>query len=304
MPQENKEKVKCIYLIPFYDKDIKQLYDTVDSILYYSHGKYKIICVNDCQEEENIKNVEKKLARSEIEIFTPVYNIVWPRNGYGALFCKLYQAMKYALDNCQFDYLVKLDTDALLTGSELLGFVDLYYSKINSDIGILGSYRIKCDGSKRTRWEWRIYLLFLVYIAKKLSRKSKLWNKCLPVANKNGYKLGESMLGGAYICTYTCLQAMINIYPPDFSIKDQLYLTKIGEDVIFSLLAFACGYQIGDFGRPGDPLAMAQNYLPLSKDEMIKQKKQLIHSVKKGLDGESEDELRAYFRSIRKFGHF
>jgi len=299
----DKEKIRVVFLIPFYDQDINQLFDTIDSILYYSHGRYKIICVNDCQEEKNIKNIEKKLGRPEIEIFTPVYNTEWPRNGYGALFCKLYQAIKYALENCQFDYLVKLDTDALLTGSELLDFVDSYYSKINSDIGFLGSYRIKCDGSKRTHWEWRIYLLFLVYIAKKLSRKSKFWKKCLPMAKKNGYKLGESMLGGAYICTYTCLQTIINIYPPDFSIKDQLYLTKIGEDVIFTLLAFAGGYKIDDFGRPGDPMAIGHNKLPIRKEDIIKKQKQIIHSVKKGLYGESEDELRSYFRRIRKFGH-
>ena len=161
MPQENKEKVKYIYLIPFYDKDIKQLYDTVDSILYYSHGRYKIICVNDCQEEENIKNVEKKLARPEIEIFTPEYNSDWPVNTYGSLFCKKYQGIEFAINNFEFDFLIGMDTDALITGFDLFNSISNYFKTNDDRIGLIGSYRIRSDGKKRTRWQWALFIIFL-----------------------------------------------------------------------------------------------------------------------------------------------
>lgn len=297
---KNIPKVKTIFIIPFYDKDIPELHDTIESINYYTKERHKIICINDCQKNENKTNLEQKINSAPIINFLPRYDPNWPRNAYGPLFCKLFQAMEYAVKQFRFDFLVKLDTDALIVGSKLFEQIARYFEDHSPDIGQIGSYRIRADGKKRTRWRWFLYLLFTVYFKSQLSRNSLIWSECLAKAKKNGYRLGESMLGGAYIYKYECIRKIIALYPYLDIEKDKLYLTKIGEDVIFSLLTFASGYKIGDFAGPNDPMAIAHKSLPIDKEEIVKQKKQIIHSIREGTNGESEESLRAFFKNYRQ----
>lgn len=301
MGLEEKKNIRCVYLLPYYDGDIKSLIDTIDSILYYDKGSFKIVCVNDCQKNENLEFVGKKFSDNDCIIdFIPKYDLSWPRNGYGPLFCKLYQAVEYAMGRYCFKYLMKLDTDALMTGGKIFDYLDGYFSSHTQKIGLLGSYRIKCDGIKRTRWRWALYLFFLAFFTGKIRRNSMLWSECLPRAWDNGYRIGESMLGGAYICTYKYLKEMTERYPYKRLSDDYLQNTKIGEDVLFSLLAYAVGYKIADFATPSDPLAIGHKNLPLSKEVILEEEKQIIHSVKEGRDGETEDDLRAFFKTSRK----
>ena len=296
----DKTIVKAVFIIPFYDKDIVQLFDTIESVKYYIKEPYSIICINDCVKDKNIELLEKKIISENVINFVPDYKATWPRNGYGPLFCKIYQGMEYALKLYKFDYIIKIDTDALVTGANLFEYIDNYFRTNNNRIGLIGSYRVRADGEKRTRWQWALYLFYLIYFKKLLSKESLIWKAYKTKAQQNGYKLGESVLGGVYVFSYECIRKIIETYPYNSIVDDKLYLTKIGEDVIFSLLTFASDFRIGDFGRPDDPIAIAQNFLPISKEEVTKKNKKLIHSTKKGLNGESEEELRAYFRSFRK----
>lgn len=293
--------VKTIFLIPFHDNDIMQLYDTIDSIKHYVKDSYSIICINDCKDRQNIELFEKRMLSNDSVInFVPSYDASWPQNTYGSLFCKKYQGIDYVLKHFSFDFLVFMDTDALITGFSLIECVNRYFEGGDSEFGMIGSYKIRVDGKRRTRWQWALYILYLVYFRKSISRKSLIWKIWISEASKNGYKLGEHMLGGAFIASNKCIKKMIELYPYDLILKDKIYLISIGDDVIFSLLTFASKYKIGDFGRPDDPMAVALNYLPISKEEIVKQKKQIIHSVRKGFNGENEKELRTYFKSLRK----
>ena len=92
---------------------------------------------------------------------------------------------------------------------------------------------------------------------------------------------------------------MSKLYPCDILKKDKIYSSGIGEDIIFGLLTYASGFKIGDFGRPEDPAAIAQKYLPISKENIISSQKQIVHSVNKGKDGEDEEEIRAFFKGLR-----
>ncbi len=290
--------VKAVFLVPFYDKDIAQLYDTIDSIQYYTNEPHAIVCLNDCKTKNN-SEITNGLNGESVINFVPNYDSCWPYNTYGALFCKKYQGIEYALKKYEFDFLICMDTDALITSSTLIESIDCYFKTSNPQIGLLGSYKIRSDNKKRTRWQWALYILYLVYVKRHISRKSLIWKELLPQARKNGYKLGEHMLGGAFIFTRKCINRIVELYPYELILKENFYRITIGDDVLFSLITFACGYKIGDFARPDDPLAIAQNYLPISKEEIVKQNKTLIHSLKKGMDGESEEELRKFFKSLR-----
>jgi len=294
-----KKKVKVVFLVPYYDSDIDGLIDLIDSINYYIKDSYAVVCVNDCKRNES-NRVLKELFESEKLInFVPKYQPDQSPNAYGSLWCNLFQGVEYSLENLEFNYLVKMDTDALVTGSELIKKIDEYFKQDNA-LGLIGSYRIRADGEKRTRWRWALYLLYLVYFKKQLSRKSRIWKVCLRKARGNGYRLGESVLGGAYIFSYMCINKMIKLYPCYIIKNDKIYLSGIGEDVIFGLLTYASDFKIGDFGRPEDPAAIAQKYLPISKEDIISFEKQIIHSVNKGNDGESEEVVRSFFKSYRR----
>ena len=294
-----KKKVKAVFLVPFYDNDIDGLIDLIDSINYYIKDSYAIVCVNDCKRNENAHLLKELFESEKLINFVPKYQHDQAPNAYGSLWCNLYQGMEYAIKHLTFDYLIKMDTDALVTGNELPKKINEYFMRDRA-IGLIGSYRIRADGEKRTRWRWVFYLLYLVYFRKQLSRKSRIWKVCLPRARKNGYSLGESVLGGAYIFSYACIHRMLKLYPCDIIKNDKIYLSGIGEDVIFGLLTYASDFKIGEFGSPEDPAVIAQKHLPISKKNVILFEKQIIHSVNKGNDGESEEDVRAFFKFYRR----
>ncbi len=293
-----KIRISTVFVIPFYDKDISQLEDTIESIFYYIKEPFVVVCVNDCR-DSSISNFPWEKAENVI-IYKPKKTSGWPRNTYGSMFCKKYEAMEYANSNFVFDFFICMDTDALITGKNLLKDIYSRLKQSERDIGILGSYRIRADDQKRTRWQWACYMLYLVYIKKAIPRKSFFWHSVIAEAKKNGYRLGESMLGGAFMLSKECFDSMRALFPYEKIVENDLFDVELGEDVIFSIFAYASGYRIGDFGASDDPLAIAQNFLPIPKEKVISQGKQLIHSVKRGLEGESESELRSFFRSYRK----
>lgn len=292
-------KLDAIFLMAFHDKDLMNAIDTIESIRYHVKDNFHILCINDCDARLGESSELLQKYCDCLTNFRPRKDSTWPKNTYGSLFCKKYEGLEYAVKTFSFDYLVHLDADALVTGPDLLRHVRMYFAQGEPHLGLFGSYTTRSDGKKRTRWQWAAYLLYQVYITHEISAKSLLRTTWLPAARKNGYRLGEHVLGGAFILSRTCLAAMIKLYPYRQIIADRAYTIRLGDDVIFSLLTFACGFAIGDFARPGDPLAVAQDFLPIPKDEVLKRRKQLIHSLKRGLHGETEDELRTYFRSLR-----
>jgi hypothetical protein len=294
----SQDFLRCVYLVPCCDQDIDRLDDLMDSIRYYTRQDYLMICVNDCRDGEAVRAVNERASRDFVP-FLPRYGADWPRNTYGALFCKKYQCIEHLVANYGFEYLILLDTDALVTGSGLVDHVERCFAEKGKDMGLIGSYRIRADGAKRTRWQWGLYMLYLAYVAGGIPRDSLFWKNMVPAARKNGYKLGEHVLGGAFVFSRACVKKMLELYPYDVILEDGLYRSRIGDDVIFSLLTFASGFRIGDFGRPADPMALALDTLPLAKEEITKRGKQIIHSVKRGLEGETEDELRRYFKGLR-----
>ena len=292
-------ETKFAFIVPYYDKDIFQLSEAIESIECYYKNDFIIVCVNDCDDERKSNFVKKHLKSKRIFDFKPIYDQKWEKNGYGALFCKLYQGMKYAVDNFNFKYLVKMDTDALITGDRLYEYLENFYNNCNEKIGLLGSYKIKSDGENRSRWEWAIFLVYFIYIKNLFKRKMLFLKNHFSMAKKNGYRIGESVLGGAYIFKNECIKKIIKNYKLEEMVSDKIYETRIGEDVLFSLLTFSNGFKIADFGRPNEPLAISHKCIPIKKEEIINNNKQIIHSVKMGKNGENEDEIREYFKRIR-----
>ncbi len=291
--------VKSIFLVPCCDSDLDRIEDLLESIRYFNARDYLVVCVNDCKDEEAIRFIEERTS-SDFVSFRPHSEPDWRRDTRGSLFCKKYHCIDYILGRYRFEYLVGVDTDALFTGPDLMDRVEAFFKRCDPKIGLIGSYKIRADGQKRARWKWALYMLYLAYGVRKMRRNPFFWKEMVPAARRNGYKLGEHVLGGSFVFTYECLKSMLDLFPYEAVRTDRLHEIEIKDDIILSMLAYSAGYRIGDFGRPEDPMAIALRSLPLAKEEITRTGKTIIHSVKSGRDGESEEDLRGYFKSLRR----
>jgi hypothetical protein len=156
---------------------------------------------------------------------------------------------------------------------------------------------VRADGERRDWKKWKMAFWYESSPLRALWGRTPLWREPIRLARRRRYDLGENVLGGAYVLRRECLEAMRRAGLLDYRHETVLRESRMGEDVIMSLLCKAAGYDLHDFGRPEDSMALALTELPLSKEEILRQRKTIVHSVKRGRDGESQEELRAFFRA-------
>lgn len=283
------DNTKAIIVIPAPASHYDLLLDTIESIRYYVKEPHKIIVMDDSGASYIKSRMQQE--QKDKDIIVLCNEIPLGRRG---LYETLSIAYKYALANYNFKVLLRMDTDALITNHDLFSDAISFF-EANPNVGLLGSYRIKSDGTKRTRWKWALVLLYESSLLRLLFGKKRLWHREIKIARANGYHLADNVFGGAYFLSRDLITAMHNNGHFDLKID-----TLLLEDIVFSLFAKALGFNFASFGMPSQPMALGMRSLPMPKEEIIRQKKKLIHSVKRGYDGESQEELRKYFASFRK----
>jgi hypothetical protein len=189
-----------------------------------------------------------------------------------------------------------MDTDALMVGPGLVAQTIRYFEG-HPEAGILGSYRVRADGQRRSWLKWKLGFLYEANPLRALWGQKPLWRDPIRMARRRAYDVGENVLGGAYLIRRECLDAMRRDDLLDYEYEAVLSESRIGDEIIFSLMCKAAGFDLHDFGSPEHSMALALTCLPLAKEEILRQHKTVIHSVKRGKDGESQEELRAFFRS-------
>lgn len=236
----------------------------------YLEGPYRIVVVDDTGGLTLWWNLR---AYPEVD-----YIRNWRRRGFAKLLDSLQRAYSHALDHYRFEALVKFDTDALVTGPGLDADI-LAYLRTHPEVGMLGSRSWR----EREDETWGALL----------EKNAVYWGPFIARATQHGYRLGESALGGVYALSRPCLEAM----------RAAGYLTlrpagdRIAEDVIFSLLVHAVGYEIHEFAGSGQPLALAYRGLPLLPEEVLSRGKKAIHSLK---FSDEELTVRAFFSRARR----
>jgi hypothetical protein len=264
--------------------------DTIESIFRYGPASVVVLAIDDS------RNVE---TRRLLEMFDKRV-VVLPSAGYegirGALFCSIANAHKWACENYDFKVLLRIDTDALLiaSGSEQ-DALKLFESC--PELGMLGSYRTDCNGDLRDfnvvkRSMHKEYGIRGIgnYARRRILRA---W---ISDAQKNGYQIGEHILGAAAFYNPRFVTAMC-----EDGYLDNVNVFKesiISEDHLFSLLAFTCGFKLGDYATGNLPMGLRWRGLPDSPESLIKRKKKIVHSVK-FWQNMSEAEIRAFFSDVR-----
>jgi len=215
--------------------------------------------------------------------------------GQGGLWVKLAAGMRYALDHADFDLLLRLDADALVLGPGLAGLAAERFAA-EPRTGLLGSYRIGPDGAAR---DWsparRVLTAECGVRGLRVPELRRLLRGLCAEAAGHGYEMGAHPLGGAYVFRAETLRAMRGRGLLDLPV---LARSGAGEDHLFGLLTFACGYRAADFGGPGDPLALRWKGLPCAPERLLEEGRLVTHSVRfwRGL---GEAEIRGFFAAHR-----
>jgi hypothetical protein len=210
------------------------------------------------------------------------------------------------------DYLVKLDTDALLIGD----FRPSLEAAIGDrpDVGVWGAYRENVDGGEQRDFSMFALPLRLARLPLRLRRSGELplsieqavtgpaarsrrfVRAAVAAAERNGYESGEHCLGGSYAVTRAAARRMRE----RGWLRDAhaTHRTHLAEDVVLGLLARASGLELASLVAPGEAFAVKFRGLLAEPDELISRGHAIVHSVKD--DGRrSESETRALFRAAR-----
>jgi hypothetical protein len=262
--------------------------DTLDSVRFYAPAA-KIILIDDSQ---------RATAFELAKLYDVTVLEARVHGAFGNLYLNLSDGFREALKS-PFRILVRLDTDALIAGSDFEQKAEACFAA-NPNLGSLGSFRVGYDrlGIRDRTWARRRLLYFLALRSWLKPRSAQLVFSLLVRARGHGYKLGEAIMGGAAVYRY---EAVAALNEAGLLGRPELVDTGLQEDYIFGLCLLSIGYQLGEFGDKSDDLPMGVNWigLPASPQALMKRGKSIIHSTK-SYEGMDEDAIRAQFRKGRK----
>jgi hypothetical protein len=227
-----------------------------------------------------------------ILVFTPPDA---PPGVYGGLFIKESAALRYLVENTDFDILLRLDADALILGP---GIAEIAADRFARDpsLGALGAYRVGPDGGER---DWAPAARLIKAAAGPLGLHHpavrRRMRELVAIARDHGYTLGEHALGAAVLFRGDTIREMYQRGMLDYP---ELARAHIPDDHILGLLTVAAGYRIGDFSGPDDPLAVCWHGLPAAPEDLLAAGKLITHSVRSWADMR-EAEIRQYFATQR-----
>jgi hypothetical protein len=270
-----------VYVLPAGPGSWPELRDTIESIYHHDGEDAKVVVADDDSVDSREAVVRSAFPAAD------VIRVRWPTGGPPRL--SNFERRVYAevLRRYDFDVLCKIDTDALVTGSGLGARAAAEFAS-RPGVGALGSVGVRADGVP----EDYTYDAWLLAHSRRWSRRIA---RLEDGARANGFT-GPRVHGGVYLLSRPALDAaaalgLLRARSPWWSL--------VPEDLWFSLVVAAAGFSLASWAAPGEPLVSASHHLPLPKEQVLREGKLAIHSVRRGEDGEDEAELRRFFREAR-----
>ena len=281
-----KEHVKLAVVLPVGPDN--EGGDTIDSIFLYATPDVRIFAIDDSRKSTTRRFLETVDER--ITVLQPAGQGI-----RGGLWTSLANAYVHIFERHAFDTLLRIDTDALVIGYNPEEDA-LRYFKQHPETGMLGSYRLDCNGdqrdfgvvSSRLRTEYGIRGL-------RNMRRRRVLRDWMRRASRFNYEPGEHILGAAVFLSAACIAAM---YEDGYLQTDVLKESLISEDHLFSLITVACGYELSDFATRDLPMGLGWRGLPDSPENLIRRRKKIVHSVKYWQDM-NQDDIRQFFAKLR-----
>jgi len=299
--KNRKQKVKTVILIPIGpDCQIRFIADTIESIYFYMSPSSKVILVDDSMKKTGNDILQQF---NNVDVIT-IQGGVRGRPNYGllaGLYLSLSKGLKLAYEKYDFDVLLRMDTDALVIGSNPDDDAIAEFAR-DPNLGLIGSFRVDCRGNLRG-YGSTIDTLNESLRLKELLKHPRsrfpgwfYWKSFYSKAIKNGYQPGDQCQGGAYFMSYECVK---RLYQMDLLERYDLQWINLHEDQIFGLLTYVTGLKLGDFATGDYPMGIKHQGLPWHPEELIKRGKKITHSTR-FFEELGEEAIRDIFQAARK----
>ena len=286
-----KQKVKLVVVIPVGTISSKNRYehiaDTVASIVHYATPDRRIVI----QDNSNPMHLG---ARLQTEF--PELDVVRAPENYG-MYGGLYKSLSLAFLHVQatydFQVLMKMDTDALMTGDGLEDDAIAYFES-HPNVGEIGTY---CSNGEAIAWP-RKRLQYEVSVRGWLQDRKRcaFLRYYLQLALSHGYIPGEHVLGGVSIFRPELIDKLVQ---GDFLLREDLRRTKLQEDHLWGLFCKVVGMELATFESPEHPLGVVWRGMPCAPQEAVDKGLKAVHSTRSWKDM-NEDQIRAFFRGQRE----
>jgi hypothetical protein len=193
---------------------------------------------------------------------------------------------------------LRLDQDAQLIKQGVI--TDAYaFVAANPTVGLFGVYE-RDYNRPRSFDSHRALIAKEVSWLRRVLRIQPSWSSLLRMAEQNGYRRGDNVFGGAYFLTRACLDAMRQLGALDVG---HSWHSRLMEDVYFSMVTIAAGFDLGHFAAPDGPLCLEWRGLPYPARTLVDSHYKLVHSVDKGQNtsraANSGQTAREVFKEVR-----
>lgn len=267
------------------------LLDTLRSIERFADPRHRLLLVDDSAEGLGARAKE---AMPEIDVLVlrePGSDAVYDVDG--GLFVKVTRAVRYATTTYSFQALMRLDTDALMCnpGADTRA-IELLSS--NPRLGMLGSYRTRCDGHDRAADFPGIARLVRRNESSPDEGLASVMRSLLSEACANGYEYGEHALAPGSILSRGACEAL-SAHP--LYGDERFGKAGLCDDHIHAMFLRAVGLELGDFACDDLPLGTWSENIEWSPEELVRRGKSVVHSVR-GYGDWNEDAVRTEFRRL------
>lgn len=199
-----------------------------------------------------------------------------------------------------FDFVLRADTDALVTGRFRLAVSR--FLALHPQTGMLGTLGLTCFRESPHYGRDKTAASEVVEALAAMPRHASAFARIeahLRTAYRNGYVGRDYCQGGIYALPFRTLSRMFDV--GCFEHPEDWLSTAVPEDVMIGMFTRTAGLESTDFSLPGEPFG--SNYRGLAYDprEMLRRRHALIHSVK-GHPHYSERALRRFFSPRRITG--
>lgn len=292
------DRVDIVVVIPIGPTcKLNYVLDTIESVKHFVTPSHVIIALDDSGKGTG---AAVKARFGDVVVITA-------ERSYGkdvGLYLNLSSGFAFAYEHYNFEVLLRMDTDALVIGPGPEAEAIDYFRR-HSDVGIIGSYRVDCNGDPRD-YSWPRQLL-----AEELNSLRPLVTSTNPLgwlkgwlflrrvflrSRSNGYEAGEHCLGGAYFISRACIGRLVK---NNLLFRREISWSRLQEDHIFGLLIYSVGLRHGDFATGSLPMGLRWQGLPCSPEELLERQKKITHSTR-FFNDLSEDDIRDYFRTQRQ----
>lgn len=281
-PQPRRKDVRSVVCFLCGPGDLGGLLDSIEALRASDGDATQVLVVDDTSVTAREALVRERFPEVEVlrnRLRTGGPPHLWP-------LCQL--GLHHALRYYSFEQWVKMDADALVTAT---GFSEQTLARLAAApaAGMAGNTGTRCDGAPA---DYRYH----AGVLRAEAHRSRTLTAAVERARAAGWELGENVHGGVFCVTRAACEA---ISRAGWLAWREPWHSLVSEDLAFSLFVRAEGFELLSIGDPNGIFAIANKHLPLPKEEIAGGPWVATHSVRVGLDGESESDLRAFFRAHR-----